>query len=223
MSDGIFSELESESIEIIREVAATAAKPVMLYSIGKDSSVMLRLAQKAFYPGPIPFPLMHIDTGWKFREMIVFRDRTAREIGFKLITYTNPRGVAEGIGPITHGSAYHTDVMKTEALKQALDLHGFDVAFGGARRDEENPAPRSAFFLSRAGPSLGAESPAPGTVESLQYPNQLRRNDSGISALQLDRSRRLAVHSPGEHSDRAVVLRRRASSGQALRSVDPGR
>ena len=135
MSDGIFSELESESIEIIREVAATAAKPVMLYSIGKDSSVMLRLAQKAFYPGPIPFPLMHIDTGWKFREMIVFRDRTAREIGFKLITYTNPRGVAEGIGPITHGSAYHTDVMKTEALKQALDLHGFDVAFGGARRD----------------------------------------------------------------------------------------
>src|SRR4249919_2368535 len=102
MDDAICSELESESIEIIREVAATATKPVMLYSIGKDSSVMLRLAQKAFYPGPIPFPLMHIDTGWKFREMIVFRDRTAREIGFKLITYTNPRGAAEGIGPITH-------------------------------------------------------------------------------------------------------------------------
>src|SRR5690349_4831687 len=137
MSDKFFSELESEAIEIIREVAATATKPVMLYSIGKDSSVMLRLAQKAFYPGPIPFPLLHIDTGWKFREMITFRERMAREAGFKLIAYTNPRGPAEGIGPITHGSAYHTDVMKTEALKQALDLHGFDVAFGGARRDEE--------------------------------------------------------------------------------------
>jgi len=149
MSDGLFSELESESIEIIREVAATAAKPVMLYSIGKDSSVMLRLAQKAFYPGPIPFPLMHIDTGWKFREMIVFRDRTAREIGFKLITYTNPRGVAEGIGPITHGSAYHTDVMKTEALKQALDLHGFDVAFGGARRDEEKSRAKERVYSFR--------------------------------------------------------------------------
>src|SRR6267143_704963 len=150
MSDTVFSALESESIEIMREVAATAAKPVMLYSIGKDSSVILRLAQKAFYPGPIPFPLMHIDTGWKFREMIAFRDRTAREIGFKLITYTNPRGVAEGIGPITHGSAYHTDVMKTEALKQALDLHGFDVAFGGARRDEEKSRAKERIFSFRS-------------------------------------------------------------------------
>src|SRR5262244_3525636 len=106
--------LEAESIHIIREVASEFQRPVMLYSIGKDSSVMLRLAQKAFYPGPIPFPLMHINTGWKFREMIAFRDRMAREIGFKLITYTNPRGAAEGIGPFSHGSAYHTDVMKTE-------------------------------------------------------------------------------------------------------------
>src|SRR6478672_8917122 len=122
----------------------------MLYSIGKDSSVMLRLAQKAFYPGPIPFPLMHIDTGWKFREMIAFRDRTAQEIGFELLTYTNPRGAAEGIGPITHGSAYHTDVMKTEALKQALDLHGFDVAFGGARRDEEKSRSKERIFSFRS-------------------------------------------------------------------------
>jgi len=137
VSISVPSELESESIEIIREVAATASNPVMLYSIGKDSSVMLRLAQKAFYPGIIPFPLMHIDTGWKFREMIAFRDRMAKDLTFTLITYTNPRGATEGIGPITHGSAYHTDVMKTEALKQALDLHRFDVAFGGARRDEE--------------------------------------------------------------------------------------
>jgi sulfate adenylyltransferase subunit 2 len=150
MGDANFSDLESESIEIIREVAATASKPVMLYSIGKDSSVMLRLAQKAFYPGPIPFPLMHINTGWKFREMIAFRDRTAKEIGFELISYTNPRGAAEGIGPISHGSAYHTDVMKTEALKQALDLYGFDVAFGGARRDEEKSRAKERIFSFRA-------------------------------------------------------------------------
>jgi sulfate adenylyltransferase subunit 2 len=145
-----FSDLESESIEIFREVAATAARPVMLYSIGKDSSVMLRLAQKAFYPGAIPFPLLHIDTGWKFREMIAFRDRVAKEIGLQLITYTNPRGTAEGIGPISHGSTYHTDVMKTEALKQALDLYGFDVAFGGARRDEEKSRAKERIFSFRA-------------------------------------------------------------------------
>ena len=150
MSIGPFSQLESESIEIFREVAATAARPVMLYSIGKDSSVMLRLAQKAFYPGPMPFPLLHIDTGWKFREMIAFRDRVVEEIGCQLIRYTNPRGAAEGIGPFTHGSAFHTDVMKTEALKQALDLHGFDVAFGGARRDEEKSRAKERIFSFRA-------------------------------------------------------------------------
>ena len=150
MSEAISSELESESIEVIREVAATANNPVMLYSIGKDSSVMLHLARKAFYPGPIPFPLMHINTGWKFREMIAFRDRTAAEVGFKLIIFTNPRGAAEGISPITHSSAYHTDVMKTEALKQALDLHRFDVAFGGARRDEEKSRAKERIFSFRA-------------------------------------------------------------------------
>ena len=146
----LVEELESESIEIIREVVATAAKPVMLYSIGKDSSVMLRLAQKAFFPGPIPFPFMHIDTGWKFREMIAFRNRMAIEVGFELITYTNPRGVAEGIGPFSHGSAYHTDVMKTEALRKALDLYGFDAAFGGARRDEEKSRAKERIFSFRA-------------------------------------------------------------------------
>jgi sulfate adenylyltransferase subunit 2 len=150
MSDNFFTELESESIEIIREAAATAAKPVMLYSIGKDSSVMLRLAQKAFFPGPIPFPLLHIDTGWKFREMIAFRDRRAKEVGFQLVTYTNAQGAAEGVGPISHGSAYHTDVMKTEALKQALDRYGFDVAFGGARRDEEKSRAKERIFSFRA-------------------------------------------------------------------------
>jgi sulfate adenylyltransferase subunit 2 len=148
--ESLAEELESESIEIIREVVATAAKPVMLYSIGKDSSVMLRLAQKAFFPGPIPFPLMHIDTGWKFQEMIAFKNRMATEVGFELITYTNPRGLAEGIGPVSHGSAYHTDVMKTEALKQALDLYGFDAAFGGARRDEEKSRAKERIFSFRA-------------------------------------------------------------------------
>lgn len=145
-----FSHLESESIEIIREVAATASKPVMLYSIGKDSSVMLHLAQKAFYPGKIPFPLMHIDTGWKFPEMISFREKMEKEIGFDLIRYMNPRGQAEGISPITHGSAVHTDIMKTEALKQALDLYGFDVAFGGARRDEEKSRAKERIFSFRS-------------------------------------------------------------------------
>lgn len=142
--------LETEAIEILREVVATARKPVMLYSIGKDSSVMLRLAQKAFFPAPIPFPLLHIDTGWKFREMIAFRDQIARQLGFELITYMNARGVKEGIGPFTHGSAVHTDVMKTEALKLALDAYGFDVAFGGARRDEEKSRAKERIFSFRA-------------------------------------------------------------------------
>ncbi|MEM8713566.1 MAG: sulfate adenylyltransferase subunit CysD, partial [Planctomycetota bacterium] len=129
--------LEAESIRIIREVAAECEKPVMLYSIGKDSAVMLHLALKAFAPGKLPFPLMHVDTTFKFREMISFRDNLAKEHGFDLIVHTNQEGVAQGINPFDHGSAVHTDIMKTQALKQALDLHKFDAAFGGARRDEE--------------------------------------------------------------------------------------
>ena len=129
--------LESESIHIIREVAAAFQRPVMMYSIGKDSSVMLHLAQKAFYPGKLPFPLLHIDTTWKFQEMIAFRDGTARANGLDLIVHTNPEGLASGVSPVTHGSQIHTDVMKTQALRQALDKHRFDAAFGGARRDEE--------------------------------------------------------------------------------------
>src|ERR1700681_2383043 len=129
--------LESESIEIIREVAAAFDNPVMLYSIGKDSGVMLHLAAKAFYPGKPPFPLLHVDTTWKFRAMYEYRDAVAGRTGMELIVYVNRDGLSRGIGPLTHGSAVHTDVMKTQALKQALDLHGFDAAFGGARRDEE--------------------------------------------------------------------------------------
>lgn len=129
--------LEAESIHIIREVAAERAHPVLLYSIGKDSAVLLHLAMKAFYPGKPPFPLLHIDTLWKFREMIAFRDALPARLGVELRVHTNPDGVAAGVNPITHGSAVHTDIMKTQALKQALDKWGFDAAFGGARRDEE--------------------------------------------------------------------------------------
>jgi sulfate adenylyltransferase subunit 2 len=129
--------LEAESIHIMREVVATCARPVMLYSIGKDSAAMLHLARKAFYPGKPPFPLLHVDTMWKFREMIEFRDRICRDLGLDLIVHTNEEGLAQGIGPLTHGSAVHTDVMKTQALKQALEKYCFDAAFGGARRDEE--------------------------------------------------------------------------------------
>lgn len=142
-------QLEAESIHVIREVAAEFDKPVMLYSIGKDSSVMLRLAQKAFYPGPLPFPLMHVDTTWKFREMTAFRDNLSKELGQKIIIWTNPEGKAEGIGPITHGSELHTRVMKTEALKQALDHYGFDAAFGGARRDEEKSRAKERVYSFR--------------------------------------------------------------------------
>jgi sulfate adenylyltransferase subunit 2 len=129
--------LEAESIHIMREVVAECERPVMLYSIGKDSAVMLHLAMKAFAPGKLPFPLLHVDTTWKFREMIAFRDATAARLGVQLIVHINKEGLARGIGPFTHGSAVHTDVMKTQALKQALDQYGFDAAFGGARRDEE--------------------------------------------------------------------------------------
>ena len=129
--------LEAESIHILREVTAERANPVLLYSIGKDSAVLLHLAMKAFYPGKPPFPLLHVDTTWKFREMIAFRDAEARRLGLELLVHTNPEGVAAGVGPFTHGSAVHTEVMKTQALKQALDKYGFDAAFGGARRDEE--------------------------------------------------------------------------------------
>jgi len=142
--------LESESIEIIREAVATARNPVMMYSIGKDSSVMLHLARKAFYPAPPPFPLLHVDTGWKFQAMYAHRDRMVAESGMKLITHTNPQGLAEGVGPFTHGSNYHTDVMKTQGLKQALDAHEFDVVFGGARRDEEKSRAKERIFSFRS-------------------------------------------------------------------------
>jgi sulfate adenylyltransferase subunit 2 len=142
--------LEAESLHIIREVAAECENPVMLYSVGKDSAVMLHLAMKAFYPSRPPFPLMHVDTTWKFREMIAFRDRKAAEMGMDLIVHINEDGVREGIGPFSHGSAVHTDVMKTQALKQALDKYKFSAAFGGARRDEEKSRAKERIFSFRS-------------------------------------------------------------------------
>ncbi|MCY3565390.1 MAG: sulfate adenylyltransferase subunit CysD [Gammaproteobacteria bacterium] len=142
-------QLEAESIHIIREVAAAFENPVMLYSIGKDSSVILHLARKAFYPGRLPFPLLHVDTGWKFREMIAFRDAQAKKLGLDLIAHMNEEGVKAGINPFDHGSEKHTDIMKTQALKQALNEHRFDAAFGGARRDEEKSRAKERVFSFR--------------------------------------------------------------------------
>ena len=141
--------LEAESIHIMREVVAECERPVMMYSIGKDSAVMLHLARKAFHPARLPFPVLHVDTTWKFREMIEFRDRTARKLGLNLIIHINPEGIEKGVGPFTHGSALHTQIMKTEALKQALEAYGFDAAFGGARRDEEKSRAKERIFSFR--------------------------------------------------------------------------
>jgi sulfate adenylyltransferase subunit 2 len=142
--------LEAESIHIMREVLAEADKPVMLYSIGKDSAVMVHLAKKAFYPAPPPFPLLHVDTTWKFRDMYAMRERTARESGMELLVHQNPEAVSLGINPFTHGSAVHTDVWKTQGLKQALDKYGFDAAFGGGRRDEEKSRAKERVFSFRS-------------------------------------------------------------------------
>lgn len=141
--------LEAEAIHIFREVAATCARPVMLYSIGKDSSVLLHLAIKAFAPGPVPFPLLHVDTGWKFREMIAFRDETAARHGLDLSVHINPDGLRDGVGPFSHGSSAHTHVMKTVGLRQALDAGRYDAAFGGARRDEEKSRAKERIFSFR--------------------------------------------------------------------------
>ena len=147
--NGVLHQLEQESIRIIREAVAEAERPVMLYSVGKDSSVMLHLALKAFYPMKPPFPLLHVDTTWKFREMIAFRDATAARLGMELIAYTNQEGLREGVTPFTHGSRAYTDVMKTDALRMALDAGGFDMILGGARRDEEKSRAKERVFSFR--------------------------------------------------------------------------
>lgn len=161
--------LEAEAIYIIREVAAECEKPVMLYSIGKDSSVMLHLALKAFYPEKPPFPFLHVNTTWKFKEMIRFRDETMKKYGLQLIEHINQEGVKQGVNPFDYGASY-TDIMKTQALKQALNQYGFTAAFGAAAATKKSLAPRNASFLPQRSPGLGSEEPASGNVETVQHP-----------------------------------------------------
>ena len=187
--------LEAESIHIMREAVAESERPVMLYSVGKDSSVMLHLALKAFYPSPPPFPLLHVDTTWKFREMYEFRDTMAAELGLDLIVHQNPECVRLGINPFDHGSAMHTDMWKTEGLKQALDKHGFDLAFGGARRDEEKSrAKERVFSIRSAQHRWDPKQQRPELWHALQRPHEPGRDGAGVPAVELDRARRLAVH-----------------------------
>ena len=190
--------LEAESIHILREVAAESQNPVLLYSIGKDSSVLLHLALKAFHPGRLPFPLLHVDTTWKFRDMIAFRDRRARELGLDLIVHINQDGLARGVGPITHGSEVHTDVMKTQALRQALERHGFDAAIGGARRDEEKSrAKERVFSLRNAHHRWDPKRQRPEPWRLYNTRKVQGEIVPGVPDVQLDRARRLALHPPG--------------------------
>ena len=186
--------LEAESIDILREAVAESERPVLLYSIGKDSSTLLHLARKAFHPSPVPFPLLHVDTTWKFREMIEFRDRTVAELGLELLVHRNPECLALGVNPFDHGSATHTDLWKTQGLRQALDKHRFDLAFGGARRDEEASRAKERVFSFRyRRPPLGPARPTPGAVAALQRAHGARREHPGVPAVQLDRAGRVAL------------------------------
>ena len=207
-------QLEAESIHIIREVAAEFDNPVMLYSIGKDSSVMLHLARKAFYPGKPPFPLLHVDTTWKFKEMIQFRDKMAEEAGMDLIVHINPEGVEMGISPFEHGSSKHTDIMKTQGLKQALNQYKFDAAFGGARRDEEKSRAKERVFSFRdKHHRWDPKNQRPELWKHLQHPCRQGREHPCVPAVELDRAGHLAVHPPGADPDRATVLLGGASGG----------
>lgn len=198
-------ELEAEAIYIIREVAAECEKPVMLYSIGKDSSVMLHLAMKAFYPEKPPFPFLHVNTTWKFHEMIEFRDRIAKEKGIEMLEYINQDGVKQGINPFDHGSAY-TDIMKTQALKQALDKYGFTAAFGGGRRDEEKSRAKERIFSFRNENHAWDQEPAPGDVEALQLQNQKGPGGTSFPTVKLDREGYLAVYKEREYRDSFTLL-----------------
>ena len=216
--------LEAESIEIMREVVAEFAKPVMLYSIGKDSSVMLHLAIKAFYPAPLPFPLLHVDTTWKFREMISFRDETARRLGLNLIVYINQDGLDRGVNPIASGSALHTHVMKTEALKQALDSYGFDAAFGGARRDEEKSRAKERIFSFRSKGHVW--DPRNQRPELWNLFNTRIQTGESIRVFPLSNwteARRLAIYPLRRYSRRSALFCQAAPGGAAERHLDHGR
>ena len=211
--------LEAEAIHIMREVVAEFRNPVMLYSIGKDSSAMLHVAIKAFHPAPLPFPLLHVDTTWKFREMIAFRDETARRLGLDLRVHINQDGVARGISPVASGSQLHTQVMKTEALRQALDAGRFDAAFGGARRDEEKSRAKERIFSHRS--AAHAWDPRNQRPELWRlYNTRIRdgRVDARLPAVELDRTRRLGIRPRRGHSRRAALFRQGAAGGRARRA-----
>jgi sulfate adenylyltransferase subunit 2 len=221
------SRLEAEAIHILRETAAEFARPVLLYSIGKDSSVLLHLARKAFYPGPIPFPVVHVDTGWKFREMIAFRDRMAKEIGFELVIHTNQDGVAAGLNPIEHGATNYTDVMKTQALRQILAELGADAAIGGARRDEEKSRAKERIFSVRGKGQRWnpkAQPPEPwGLANTRLLPGESMRvfplsNWTEIDVWEYVRAERIALVSLYLAAKRPVVRR-----GENLIMVDDER
>jgi sulfate adenylyltransferase subunit 2 len=219
----LLDQLEAESIHILRETAAECERPVMLYSIGKDSAAMLHLARKAFFPAKLPFPLLHVDTTWKFREMIAFRDDTARDLGLELLVHTNPEGLAQGVNPITHGSSVHTDVMKTQALRQALNQHGFDAAIGGARRDEEKSrAKERVFSFRRAGHGWDPKAQRPELWRLYNAPQGGRRKLPGVPTVQLDRARRVALPPAREGPGGAALFRRPAAGGGARRRPDHG-
>ena len=216
--------LEAEAIYIMREAAAEFAKPVMLYSIGKDSSVMLHIAQRAFFPGKPPFPLLHIDTTWKFREMLAFRDETAARVGMDLIVHVNESGLAAGVSPIASGSAVHTQVMKTEALRQALDKWRFDAAFGGARRDEEKSRAKERIFSHRsANHGWDPRNQRPELWRLFNTRIKPGESNAGVSVVELDRARCLGVHQGGGCSGRAIVLRQKAPGRGARRHANHGR
>ena len=216
--------LEAEAIHIFREVAATFSNPVMLYSIGKDLSVMLHLAMKAFYPAKPPFPFLHVDSKWKFKEMIAFRDLEAQRLGFDLLVHSNQEGIEQGISPFEHGSNTHTHIMKTVALRQALDKYGFDAAFGGARRDEEKSRAKERIFSFRnAQHSWDPKNQRPEMWKIYNTRVAKGEFDPGISDLQLDRTGHLAVHHAGGNPDRTPVFFRVTSGGGTGRDADHAR
>ena len=216
--------LEAESIHIMREVVSEFRAPIMLYSIGKDSGVMLHVALKAFHPAPLPFPLLHIDTTWKFREMIQFRDETAKRLGLDLRVHINQDGLARGINPIVSGSQLHTQVMKTEALRQALDAGQVRRRlWRRAARRGKKPRQGAHLFPPLGRPRVGPAQSAAGALENLQYPHSRRRVRAGVSALQLDRTRRLGIRARRRDPRRPPLFRQGASGRRTRGHADHGR
>lgn len=206
--------LEAEAMFILREVVAVMRNPCLFYSIGKDSTVLLHLARKAFFPGPLPFPLLHVDTGWEFAEMGQFRDRLAARLGLDMRVHINPDGQRLNITPFSVGSAKYTDIMKTEALKQALAQYGFDACFGGARRDEEKSRAKERVCSFRdAHQRWGPQAATARALAAVQHADQRRREPAGLPPVELDRTGHLAVHPPRRDRDRRPLPGGAAPSG----------